>query len=463
MPTVKELREKAGPLSDQILKMRDKAHSPEGWTEEDRANFKKVNDEYHALARQIDELTALESAADLVEERRKAPAGRGVPGRSDTEHKPDNGEPSERDAELALTGWARYQFDLDPTDEQIEAARRTKLRPDRRNIVFRLDGNDTIQRQQEVARRFHHTRMGEGLREHRAKMAADRRNMSAYLGSTGGYATMPESFLTNLEVNMLAYGGMRQVAETIRTQTGERMGWPTADDTTNTGEQLGEAGSIGSSVDPAFAKVYWDAYKFSSKAIKVSYELLQDSMFNLPALLGSMMGERIGRITNSRFTNGSGAGTARGIVPASTLGYTAASATSIAADEILRLIHSVNPAYRAGAGFMFHDSISLALELLKDGQGRYLWSAGLASGKADSLAGYPVTINQDMDSSIAATKKTMLFGQLSKYKIRTVQEARMYRMEERFRDTDEDGFILLTREDGNLLDAGSHPVRHLLH
>lgn len=464
MPTVKELREKAGPITDKILLLRDKAHSKDGWTDEERNTFKTLNDEYNALARQIDELSAVEEAATKIEERRKTPpTGRALPGRNDTEHRPAGDEPSQRDADLALAGWMRYQYDLDPTEEQIEAARRTKLRPDRRQLVFQLDGNESMRRAQEAAQRMHATRIKSGLREFRGRELAEARNMSNYTGSSGGYLTMPESFMSQLEINLLAYGGMRQVAEAIRTQTGERMGWPSADDTSNVGEQLGENSSIGSSVEPSLAKTYWDAFTFSSKAILVPYALLQDSAFNLPALLGAMMGERLGRITNTRYTTGSGGSMPKGIVTAATLGYTAASGTAIAADEILRLIHSVDPAYRTGAGFMMHDSITLALQLLKDGQGRYLWGNGLASGQPDQLAGYPVTINQDMDSTMASGKKTLLYGQLSKYKIRSVQEARMYRLEERYRDTDNDGFIMLIREDGNLLDAGSHPVKYLLH
>lgn len=466
MPTVKELREQAAPVSDKILQLRDKAHSKDGWTEDDRAAFKKANDDYNALARQIDEMVALEESAAKIEERRKGSNERNLPGRGDTEHRPDQNEPSERDADNALTAWCRYQYDLDLTDEQEQAVKRTGLKPHKRQLVFRLDDTETVNETQAAVRGVHHSRMKGALVDYRANRRdrladAQRRNMSSFLGSAGGYLRMPERFVTQLEINMLAYGGMRQVAEQIRTDTGERMSWPSADDTSNTGEQLGENTSIGSSVEPSISKTYWDAYTFSSKAVLVPYNLIQDSMFNLSMLLGRLLGERIGRITNTKYTTGSGAATAKGIVTASTLGYTAASATAIAADEILRLEHSVDPAYRSDAGFMMHDSITLALRLLKDGNGRYLWTNGLAEGRADRLSGYPVTINQDMASSIATGNKTMLFGQLSKYKIRTVQEARMYRLEERYRDTDNDGFILLVREDGNLLDAGSHPVKYL--
>jgi HK97 family phage major capsid protein len=66
-----------------------------------------------------------------------------------------------------------------------------------------------------------------------------------------------------------------------------------------------------------------------------------------------------------------------------------------------------------------------------------------------------------MDSTIASGKKTMLFGLLSKYKIRDAGEFRLYRLEERYRDADQTGFFGFWRTDGNLIDAGTHPVMYL--
>jgi HK97 family phage major capsid protein len=179
-------------------------------------------------------------------------------------------------------------------------------------------------------------------------------------------------------------------------------------------------------------------------------------------MLGAMLGERLGRITNTKYTTGSGASTPRGIVTAASSGVTAASGTQIAADELIGLVHSIDPAYRNGAGFMMHDNIVLHLRKLKDGNGEYMWQSGLRDGAPDRLLGYGITINQDMQSSVATGTKTVLFGQLSKYKIRRVNGMRLYRLQERYRDTDQDGFIAFIREDGNLLNAGTAPVKYLV-
>ena len=79
------------------------------------------------------------------------------------------------------------------------------------------------------------------------------------------------------EANMLAFSGVMQVAEIIRTETGGEMPWITADDTSNEGEFIGEAESIDGSTDPDIGAQMWYAYKVHAKMIKVSHELIEDN------------------------------------------------------------------------------------------------------------------------------------------------------------------------------------------
>lgn len=288
-----------------------------------------------------------------------------------------------------------------------------------------------------------------------------RNALSGQDGTAGGF-TYGDTFVRNLEQAMLAYGAMFQVADVIRTSTGEPMRWPTANDTSNSGRQVGESAAV-ASLDPTFAQVVWNAYKFTSDEILVPFELLRDNAVNLAAILPDMLGIRLGRIQNTKYTVGSGANTPWGIVNRATAGVTTASSTAIAFDEIIDLEHSLDPSRRdmPGVGYMLHDSILKALRKLKDGDGRYLWQAGANSGAPDTLNTYPYTVNQDMASSIATTAITMLFGDFSQYKIRQVGAIRMYRLVERHRENDQDAFLAFVEGDGNLLDAGDGPVRKM--
>lgn len=284
--------------------------------------------------------------------------------------------------------------------------------------------------------------------------------MSTTTGSEGGF-TIGVTFVPRLEVAMIANSGMMQTAEIIRTATGEEMRWPTVDDTGNSGSQIGENAAV-SVTDVVFGQQTWSAYKFTSDLIKVPYELLQDNAVNLDAVIPDLAGLRIGRIINNKATVGNGGGTMNGIITAAPVGKTAAAAAAITFDEVIDLEHSVNRVHRVRgvAGYMFNDTTLKLLRKLKDGDDRYLWQAGANTGAPDTLNTYPFTINDDM-ASPATTQKTIAFGKLSQYKLRMVATLRFRRLEERFADNDQVGFVAFVRADGDLLNAGDNPVKLL--
>jgi HK97 family phage major capsid protein len=235
------------------------------------------------------------------------------------------------------------------------------------------------------------------------------------------------------------------------------MPWPKVDDTSNSGVKLDEATTIGTSVDPTFSAVTFNAYKYSSKPVFISQELLEDSAFNLSSEIASMLGERLGRIEGSAMTTGDGSGDPNGIVTAAGTGVTSAVATVFTADEVIGLVHSLDPAYRSGTstGFMFHDTALLYMRKFKDANGMYLWQPGMTASEPDRLFGFPYTINQAMEplvSNVPVTaKEHVLFGDFSKYVIRDVSSMRFYRLDERYRDTDQTAFIAFKRLDGDTI------------
>jgi HK97 family phage major capsid protein len=272
---------------------------------------------------------------------------------------------------------------------------------------------------------------------------------------------------------MLAFGAVRRIAGQILTSSGEPFSWPTADDTSNEGRMIPEnttaddnngAGSAGDGgPNPSFGKTTWGAYKFTSDTMLVPYELMEDAAVNVAMIIFQMLGERLGRGTNRKFTTGTGAAEPQGIVTGATLGVTAASATAITADEVIDLEHSVDPAYRNGAGYMLHDLTVAHLRKLKATTNQYIWQSNWNAGLPDTLNNRPYEINQHMSnvSSSSNSLYTMLFGQLSAYKVRRVREIRIYRLQERYRNKDQDGFVAFTREDGGILNAGTAPIKSL--
>lgn len=287
------------------------------------------------------------------------------------------------------------------------------------------------------------------------------KNAAMSVGTTanGGY-TIPQGFVMALEAALLYFGPMLQVADIMRTATGNPLPWPTVNDTGNTGELLTEATTVGSSVIATFGATTFNAYKFSSKLVQISAELLEDSAFDLSTEIGSQCGMRLGRVGNTYLTTGTGSSQPQGIVTGATLGKTCASATAITFDEVIDLEHAVGIAYRPQMQYMCLDSTVNALRKLKDGQGRYLWQQFANSGQPDLLNNRPLHVNQDM-AAIATGNKTILAGDFSKFKVRMVGEVRARRLSERYADTDQEAFISFMRMDSKVLDAGTHPIVYM--
>lgn len=362
--------------------------------------------------------------------------------------------------ELAFEAWIQHQSGESLTPQQSEASQELGLNLNAKQLVIPL--MDT-RRHRSLQRQWRSNPHGVD--------AIYNAPLETTTAGLGGNIVPPETMLRRIEVNMLAYGGILGAAETITTATGEPMSWPTANDTGNKGriiaqnaphdDTAGGGNSGDGGPNPAFGKVTWGSFDYTSDTILVPYRLLRDSVGMLAEVLGDMIGERIGRILGEHCTTGVGTTEPEGIVTASTLGVTCTSATSIDPDEVYELQHSVDPAYRNGASFMCSDEVVLHLRLKKDTQDRYLWQSGFNTGVPDTLAGSPLVYNHEMSATITTDDIVMLYGQLSKYKVRRVGSIRFYRLTERYREKDQDGFVAMMSADGGLLDAGTAPVKHM--
>ena len=175
--------------------------------------------------------------------------------------------------------------------------------------------------------------------------------------------------------------------------------------------------------------------------------------------------ETIGRPAeaSAHFTTGLGSGSSQpnGIVTAATAGPTSETTLLVSYDDLVELEHSVDPDYRQGAKFMFNDAVLKQIKKLKDAQGHPLWVSGVASKEPDTILGYQYVINQDMPA-VASTQPLALFGALDNYLIRDVKELAVLRLNERFAEFFQTAFIGFARFDGNLIDAGTHPVKTLV-
>lgn len=299
--------------------------------------------------------------------------------------------------------------------------------------------------------------------EMRVLMAEKRSTNSQIAGTTtlGGYTIDTELF-PEIVAAMKSFSGIAQAARFINTTGGNTLYVPTVDDTATEANLIAEAASI-TVQDLTYGQKQLDAYKYATQ-MKISWELMQDSAFNMDAEIRNAFAPRFGRAMNSSCTTGTGSSQPNGVVTASTLGKTTASATAFTFAEISDLIHSVDPAYRTSntCGFMFNDVVLNAIKKLAIGSSdaRSLWLPSWREGEPDRIEGYRYWINQGMDSTIDTASKIMLFGDFQYYVIRLVQELLTLRLNERYADNGLIGYMGYMRWDGECVNTAA--IKHML-
>ena len=264
----------------------------------------------------------------------------------------------------------------------------------------------------------------------------------------GGYL-VPDEYERTLVDALQEENRLRGLCKIIRTSSGDRKIPLVASH--GTASWVEEEGAIPES-DDAFGQITIGAHKIASM-IKVSDELLQDSVFDVASYIATEFARRVGDAEEAAFINGDGSGKPYGMLHATNgaaAGVTAASATAITADELLDLIYSLRAPYRKRAVFLMHDSTIKAIRKLKDGNGQYLWQPGMKEGAPDMLLGYRLVTSTHMPV-IAAAAKPILFGDLTSYWIADREGRSMQRLNELYAATGQVGFRVTQRVDGRLV------------
>lgn len=266
--------------------------------------------------------------------------------------------------------------------------------------------------------------------------------------SEGGYL-VPDEFERTLVESLVEENIFRQLAKVITTASGDKKIPVVA--SKGTASWVEEEGNIPES-DDSFGQVSIGAYKLATM-IKVSEELLNDSIFNLENYIAKEFARRIGTKEEEAFFIGNGTGKPTGIfngTGGASLGVTAASATAITVDEVIDLYHSLGSPYRKNAVFVMNDATVKAIRKLKDGNGQYIWQPSIAAGQPDTILNRPVKTSAYVPA-IEAAAKTIAFGDFSYYWIADRQGRSFQRLNELFAATGQVGFRATQRVDGKLI------------
>lgn len=342
-------------------------------------------------------------------------------------------------------------------------------------------------------------KMGQVVDQHRGDTAPEQRHLEAfgrYLKGTasvedrkfmesraaiqtvttgGGGYTIPQGFADMLAVAE-AYYNPFSAAEGFTiyvTESGNDIPFPATNDTGNKGYFI----NINTSAETSATAVTFTqpitmkAWKMTSGMIQIPTELMEDSAFNIMQVVADLLGERMGRGKADAFTTGAGTTTVMGlstiIKATAALQAVPASNTALTRTDIVNLKYSVDIAYRdkPQSKFMLHDAMlkNIALLAIGTGDDRPLWQPSMIVGQPSTIEGVPYIINNYMDNTLVKTKLSMIYGDMSKYLIRIVRDRRIKVLNERYGEFDQTGIVMWERLDGQLLDAGTHPIKGLYH
>ncbi|SHJ11097.1 phage major capsid protein [Wenxinia saemankumensis] len=248
--------------------------------------------------------------------------------------------------------------------------------------------------------------------------------MSTAVAADGGYLVDPETS-ASIQAVLNATASIRAIANVVQTESTSYdvlvdhaesgAGWAT------------ETGAVAETGTPQLDRITIRLHELSALP-RVSQRLLDDSAFDLESWLAERIADTFARSEAAAFVAGDGVDKPTGFlaVPAvaqaswswGNLGYVATGAAgefdeTAPADALIDLVYTLGAAYRAGASFVMNSRTAGTVRKLKDGDGRFLWSDGLAAGEPARLLGYPVLIAEDMPD-ISAGADAIAFGNFRK-------------------------------------------------
>lgn len=364
--------------------------------------------------------------------------------------------------------WKNWKTKLDGLNEQIE--REEALRDADQRFVEEneeehrnnMEGEERggEQSQDELRAQTFDAFLRQGMSEMTTEQRQILREMRAQAtspGEKGGY-TVPTEMLNQIYEAMKDYGGVASVAQLLPTDGGNPIEWPTSDGTAEEGVLLGENQEAGEE-DVEFGMKTLGAKKLTSKVIRVSNELLNDSGINIQAFLSSRIGQRLGRGEAKYLVQGTGAGTPEqptGLQTAVTGVTNVAANNEFTWQEVNALIHSIDPAYRRAANFRlgFNDNTLKLMTEMEDNQGRPLWLPAVAGAAPATILGKQYFVDQGI-ADIADNAKFMYGGDFKQFIVRRVRYMVLKRLVERYAEFDQTGFLAFHRFDCVLQDTAA--------
>lgn len=264
--------------------------------------------------------------------------------------------------------------------------------------------------------------------------------------------TVPKGFYDQVFDVARLVGPMLDVGQRFSTSSGEDITYPTL--TAYSTATLKAAGSALADSEPTYDSITLGAYKYGL-LIPVANELITDAGFDITSHLAQQAGNGLGYAVNAALTTGDGSSKPNGIVTAAGSGITGGTGVSgvPTADNLIDLQYTLDGAARRlpGVAYMAAGATIGAMRKLKDTAGNYLY--GVNVGQPDTFAGYQVIENPGM-AATGTDAKSVLFGHLPSYLVRTVGGIQVATSTDYAFNQDITTFRVMMRVDGDLTHAG---------
>ncbi|MBC2655087.1 phage major capsid protein [Pseudomonas sp. MSSRFD41] len=305
----------------------------------------------------------------------------------------------------------------------------------------------------------------EGLSAEQRSMVLQMRSQGTNPNEAGGY-TVPTTLQAKVIESLATFGGIASVCQLLQTDNGAPIAWATSNGGEEEGELIGENKAAGEK-DVEFGTGSLGSHTISSKIIRVSEQLLQDSGIDMEAFLAGRIGKRVSRTRNRLIVQGTGAGETadapaqpKGLEYATSRGAMSAKAGSFTWQEVNSLIHSIDPAYRTSPKFRlaFNDQTLQVMEEMVDAQNRPLWLPGIDSDRPATILKHQYVIDQAI-ANIGAGKKFMFAGDFNELILRAVRSLTLKRLVERYAEFGQVGFLAFVRFGLVLQDTAA--IKHL--
>lgn len=268
--------------------------------------------------------------------------------------------------------------------------------------------------------------------------------LSTSPNTDGGYL-VPVEFERQIVAGLEETNVVRSIAKTIATSAERKI--PVAA-THSTAQWTAENASYTES-NPTFAQKTIDAFKLTD-LVKVSLELLQDSMFDLESYIAGEFARAFGIAEEEAFCVGGGDGQPTGIFTEQGGTVGVAANASITVDNLIDLVYALKSPYRRNAVFLMRDVTVSSLRKLKDNNGAYLWQPSVQAGQPDRLLGYPLHTSP-YAPAVESESLPVAFGDFSNYWIADRMGRTVQRLNELYAGNGQVGFIATERVDGKVI------------